>query len=174
MSEDLQRSFNHAHSNNFLVICSRIRTALLRAVSVNVPGYSLQSVTIDNPVGIENQPGNVWIPDDLVFTFIVDENWEAYFEIFKWMIEAKRADEEELKNIVGDVTVSFLDNHHQTTAIAFQYTGAYPASINSFSADSNTGSSNEILVSVVMKYSDVKISLHKGETVDDTVIYKVR
>ena len=81
----VNRSF--LSNNKFDFVLKRIPNFTFLVQSVNLPGLVLQSSSINTPFSAVSIPGNQITFGSLSLTFMVDEDMQAWYELYDWIVQ---------------------------------------------------------------------------------------
>jgi hypothetical protein len=74
-------------NNKFDFVLKRIPNFTFLVQGVNLPGLTLQSSSINTPFSAVSIPGNQITFGSLSLTFMVDEDMQAWYELYDWIIQ---------------------------------------------------------------------------------------
>ena len=74
-------------NNKFDFVLKRIPNFTFLVQSVNLPGLVLQSSSINTPFSAVSIPGNQITFGSLSLTFMVDEDMQAWYELYDWIVQ---------------------------------------------------------------------------------------
>jgi hypothetical protein len=83
--EPFNKSF--LSNNKFDFVLKRIPNFTFLVQGVNLPGLTLQSSSINTPFSAVSIPGNQITFGSLSLTFMVDEDMQAWYELYDWIIQ---------------------------------------------------------------------------------------
>lgn len=83
----------------------------------------------------------------VVFSFIVDENYANYRELFNWMMENAKRDQA----ITRSFTVELLNNRGNSQGVTLSFEHGRPITLGSFQLDT-TGGTKQILCQVTLNF----------------------
>jgi len=103
MSEYLFEPVNKSFlsDNKFEFVIERLPNLTFFIQSINLPGITLLSTTVNNPFVATPIPGNQLVFGQLTAGIIVDENLEGWAEIYDWITQLGNP---ETKNKIGNLT----------------------------------------------------------------------
>ena len=81
----VNRSF--LSNNKFDFVLKRIPNFTFLVQNVNLPGLVLQSSSINTPFSAVSIPGNQITFGSLSLTFMVDEDMQAWYELYDWIVQ---------------------------------------------------------------------------------------
>lgn len=166
MAVDDKNKFNNSYIDNFLFNCPQLNLTNFKAVDIVLPGMSLDTSDVQTGKIIERLPGLVWHPDNLVITWVMDEDWRTYIEVLSWILKIKQTDEEQLPDVVGSASVVITDNHGKGK-LSFRYTNFFPIGINSITMASNTGVAPPIYGVAAFALTDIVVDQINGNEYED-------
>jgi hypothetical protein len=97
--EPINKSF--LSDNKFEFAIQRLPNLTFFVQSINLPGITLLSTTVNNPFVATPVPGNQLIFGQLTAGIIVDENLEGWNEIYNWITQLGNP---ETKDKLGNLT----------------------------------------------------------------------
>jgi hypothetical protein len=136
-----------------------------------LPGISID--TVEQPTPLQNLPmaGTTLNYEDLVIEFAVDENFQSYIEIWKWInglgfpknfheyADLKNEDNDisqEFGGLYADATLHILSNE-TNPIINVYFRDAFPYSLSDLSFDATTEDANWLTATARFKYGWVDI-----------------
>tara|TARA_B100001113_G_scaffold170151_1_gene139193 strand:- start:232 stop:777 length:546 start_codon:yes stop_codon:yes gene_type:complete len=104
----------------FKFLIERIPTVDFFCQTVNLPEISIGNRTIETRVKAYDTPGDKMTFGDLNLTFLINENMDNYYEIYKWLkgLSNPRHEEEFAAYLAGVVDVGRKDNFQKATTDA--------------------------------------------------------
>lgn len=121
--------------------------------SMQVEGGILPGMRRDIPV-----PGSKVEFENLIINFIVDENLENYFEVYKWFQDIQTA--KHVNEMVSDCSLHFLDGGNRVQR-TIDFVGAYPLIMTELSLNSDDSDTVPVTCSVTFNYQYFKFSNDK-------------
>ena len=97
--EPINKSF--LSDNKFEFAIQRLPNLTFFVQSINLPGITLLSTTVNNPFVATPVPGNQLVFGQLTAGIIVDENLEGWTEIYNWITQLGNP---ETKDKLGNLT----------------------------------------------------------------------
>lgn len=155
---------NIFQQQNFRLSFLRLPGIVLNCQKVRIPGVTSGPAMMNTPFRQIAFEGDQ-IRDDgpLSIQFRLDENLQAYLEVFNWM-KGIRPLEDVIENSIpyesrrSDITLSILDSALGPNINVF-FEGAFPTSIGGFDLDSTLNSVEPLLIDADFAYVQ-----HKFET----------
>jgi hypothetical protein len=74
-------------NNKFDFILDRIPNLTFFVQAINLPSISLTNTAVASPAVTLSIPGNIILFNQVVVSFIIDENMESWFELYDWMFQ---------------------------------------------------------------------------------------
>lgn len=74
-------------NNKYEFVIKRLPNLTFFVQSINLPGITLLNTSVNNPFVLTPLPGNQLVFGQLTANFIVDENMEAWTEIYYWITQ---------------------------------------------------------------------------------------
>ena len=154
----------------FKFLIERIPTVEFFCQTVNLPEISIGSRQIETRVKAYNTPGDKMTFGDLNLTFLINENMDNYYEIYKWMKGLSNPQHEDeffnylsgIKNEVGrtdsfrkattDARLLVLDsNFNSITSVVFQ--DLFPVSLSGVRLSADATDIDYVTADVTFKYT---------------------
>ncbi len=132
--------------------------------SVNIPGISFPETIQRTPFTNINVPGDTLVYEDLTIRFLVDEDLEAYTEIFNWMAA-----------LTAPKAFSQYKSERDTNKVLRRSTGNLFSSAELMILNNNMNPNKEIIFDDVFPVSLSSIEFDSGSTLDTlsaTVTFK--
>lgn len=156
-------NMNAARNNNFLLQFDRIPGVSFMCNSVNVPGISINHAPI--PIPTHNptfRPGDILQYNPLSIRFQINEDFENYIELQKWMRQITPSEgwEETMKveDAYSNCVVSITDNA-QVPIAAFYFNWVLPASIGDIDFSTTSPDDEVLTVDASFVYSSYTMEL---------------
>ena len=134
------------------------------AQSFTHPGVNLPAAENANTSRIQSvpMPGDALAFDDISVTILVDEDFNAYTEIFNWMVRLVNENFTSPYNAVGsekipstsDMKITALSSHNNVVK-TFTYRDAFPVSIGAVDFEASTSEYLTLPVSFRYTYFDI-------------------
>lgn len=130
---------------------------------VNIPGLSLQSIDVINPLLRVPYAGDHVMYEELSITFKIDENLQNFLEIFNWIKGEGKQTQAEYKTLASapiftgqglrsEISLSILTNKRNPNwEIVFH--DAFPISITSLNFDSSLEDINYLEATAQFRYT---------------------
>jgi hypothetical protein len=74
-------------NNKFEFSLDRIPNFTFLVQSVNLPSIALQSTQVNSPFTALKVPGNIIVFNTMTITFMLDEDMQAWYEIYDWITQ---------------------------------------------------------------------------------------
>lgn len=89
LSENDIMDISAASISNFYCVFENIPNIVYFLQKFNLPGVTAKNINIERPQGPDKLPvfAHSMTYDDLMLSFIMDENFTSYFTLYKWMFE---------------------------------------------------------------------------------------
>ena len=132
--------------------------------SVNIPGISFSSPVQTTPFSPINIPGDTLFYEDLTIRFLVDEDLEAYTEIFNWITA-----------LTAPKAFSQYKTERDTNKVLRRSTGNLFSSAELIILNNNMNPNKEVIFDDVFPVSLSSIEFDSGSTLDTlsaTVTFK--
>lgn len=114
----------------------------------SVPGIYSDGLEAPSPGNVLNSMSSDRVTfDPIVFTFVIDEDWGNWLEIFNWIISNTQKDipREE------DITIELLDNQNRPVGLKILLQEARPTSLEAAVLDAD-GDSHAMVTTCTFKY----------------------
>lgn len=156
-------NLNLAKSTNYKFVIHAIPNTSFWLTTANIPTISANEVPIPDPVhGYKYLPTNtiMWAP--LTLTFLVDENFDNYHEIFKWMSKAAGPEiekrDKDVANLMTTASLHILSNNKNVSETVFTFHDMFPTILGELQF--NNESSEELITDITIQYTHM--SMEKG------------
>lgn len=130
---------NFTNRNKFKVLVSFPDTKNFEFFAKGITFAGMNIGTYIRPTAVYNRqlPGDSFNADTAVIDFYIDENWQAFKEIFRWVKRLKSTkDIRQDVNAMADITVIIMNNkYHEIFSI--KMIDAWPNSITSINLDTD-------------------------------------
>lgn len=131
--------------------------------SATIPMFEIEPVMIPvNPMTMGQIPGSAARFEPLNMRLLVDENLEAYVDIYRWMTSiVDYRDGKSTAHIEGNspraILLHMLDNSKTKIVLTFKFVGAWPSSLGNLEYVYNEEGNNPIICDVMFmfKYFEV-------------------
>ena len=144
-------------NNKFDFVLKRIPNFTFLVQSVNLPGLSLLSTSINTPFSAVSIPGNQITFSSLTLSFIVDEDMESWLELYNWIVQLGNP---KGYNKVGTLTgkpgsvtsttsdaTLFIKSNSNNSNLRFDFVDVYPTDLGEMSF--TTTNNQEFVTSTV-------------------------
>ena len=122
-----------AGMNNATFVCSRMPEMTYELKNLTIPGLSVAATDIPLPqIAQFSVPATVVEDDEITLTFVVDENFKNYFEIYNWM--KSNLKEVYHKDMTCDGTIVILNNH-KNPILRITLVDMYPSQLSEINFD---------------------------------------
>ena len=144
-----------ASGNSFRLIFQKLPSVTFHLKEVNLPGISISSINNPTPGHDWNLPGSTITFDSLELSFIVDEKYENWKEIYNWIMELYNPDTGrstgDLQNQLMEAQLYIKSNRNNSIRVV-KFHNIFPTTISSI--DFSTESVGEPLIaSVSLSYT---------------------
>ena len=137
------KQINYAISTNFRFNCSEIPFVSELAQDVTIPSVKLGQAQITSPFVDYNQPGEKILYAEIDVGFVMDENFDAYTEIYSWMERIagvpglSPVPVSQRRTLFADAEITILDNTgNMIRRMIFK--DAWPVSLGALEYDSTS------------------------------------
>lgn len=98
----------------------------------SVPGIYSEGIDGPSPGNVMNKIGSERVTfDPVVFTFVIDENWQNWQSIFDWIVGNSKAD----WPVEKDITIQLLDNLNRPIGLTLILELSRPTSLDNVLLD---------------------------------------
>jgi hypothetical protein len=143
--------------SNAKIVFSKIPTFEFLTQKFVIPGISASSVNIPMRSGIFNRPGDVLVFEKpWTIEILLDENYIAYLEIFKWIMSYASTDddvERDFSKITTDAKVVVLDNNNKEIG-TFTFNDVYPIALGSIEFSTTSSNTDYMKFNAAFEYSN--------------------
>jgi len=148
-------------NTNFKFTLLRIPNVTFWCTSVNMPSVSIGSIEVANKFVLHHVPGSSIDQDTIKVTFIVDEEFSNWNEIYKWMRGLVPFEDfseiiQNDKNYYSDGTIHLL-NHAKNPHRQISIKSMYPISLDGFELNSAYTDADPITVNATFVYESFDI-----------------
>lgn len=162
---------NFLSPNGFMLNIDRTPKVSFYTQEVNLPGMSIPALETPTTLASISIPSDKINFDPLVFTFIVDEQMDNWYELYKWMrglghpenyeqytIENNRGQKgmSELARNYSDATLQVLGSNNMPVR-TFRFVDCYPINISGITFNSTNTDVTYATASVTLEYSYFKL-----------------
>ena len=85
LNTNLNKSF--LSNNKFEFVLDRMPYLTFLVQAINLPSVSLTNTSVATPAVTLSIPGNIMLFNQVVISFILDEDMNSWFEIYDWMVQ---------------------------------------------------------------------------------------
>ena len=155
-------------NNKFEFVLRRIPNFTHLVQSVNLPTLALGSSTVNTPFVALSIPGTQLTFGTLSLTFMVDEDMQAWYELYDWMWQlgnpesydkrGRLSDEDDILNSVTSDASLFVKTNANNANVKIVFKDVYPIELGELPFNS-TGSQEFLTSSVTFAYTYYKIDI---------------
>lgn len=143
--------------NKYVLMFSRMPHVEYFCRRVSLPDVNLGSAEQFTPIVNIPRPGEKVDFGMMNIEFALDENWNGYVEIFKWItgignIECGSRDIQEALGLESNATLGILSNHNNITRMVNLY-NCWPTNLSSITLDTEIQDPMEIKVNASFRLS---------------------
>lgn len=165
---DNPQTFNFLSPLNFKFLMNRTPNLNFEVVRINIPSIGLPAPIFNNPLVDLPQPGDQPSFSPLVVQFKVDENFNNYVEVYKWMMQLSGLPNQMKFNQLSknpywtglgeksEILITILDSAKNVNIIIDLH-DAFPTSLSELIFDAQLGDIPYITATVVFAYSFFEI-----------------
>lgn len=152
------KATNFSNRNKFkmMVHFGDTTTFELLVKSITFGGLTLGTYTLPTPIRNMEYPGDSYQAEDAVVDFYIDENWDAFKEIWRWMKRiksSKTANQNPL--LFGNITIQILNTKFRD-AFNVVLEDCFPFSLTTINLD-NDDDGMPLMGQVLFKVNDMDI-----------------
>ena len=158
----IQQLVNFPIATNFRFWCPELPLLSELIQDVTIPGITLNPTEIHNRFVDYSDPGEKLVFQEMDLGFSMDENYDAYTEIFSWMSLMAGPDgmsdvsEEQRRLLFCDSTVTLLDNAQRPTRTLI-FKDSWPTSLGAMPYDVS-GDSSSVKSILSLQFTAMEIS----------------
>jgi hypothetical protein len=158
--QPLNKSF--LSNNKFDFVLKRIPNFTFLVQSVNLPGLTLASTSINTPFSAVSVPGNQITFGTLSLSFMVDEDMQSWYELYNWIVQlGNPKGYNKIGNLTGpagstsnplsDATL-FVKTNSNNPNFQFNFIDVYPTELGEMSFTSSDNGQEFITASATFNY----------------------
>ena len=103
---------NVSHRTNFAISFEKIPNAVFQIRNAVLPSVSIGETRVPNPSVDYSIPGDKIDFEKFTFSFLVDENFDNYNEVLKWIMDMRSPENNgQGEDILSDATLMILSNN---------------------------------------------------------------
>ena len=149
---------NFSNRNKFKVLIhfDDVNTFEMLVKSVTFGGMTLGNMIVPTPIRMLEYPGDSFQAEDAVIDFYIDENWNSFKELFRWMKRiksTKTANQNPL--LFANVTVQILNTKFRDT-FNIVLVDCFPYSLTTINLDTDDDAM-PLMGQVILKVNDMDI-----------------
>ncbi len=151
-------SLDAANASLYKLQFSRFPNVEFSVFQVVLPGITFGETVQPTPIYDIRLPGDKLTYDPLVVSFIVQENFENYFEILRWMYGlAKPMTTEQRRNLesknerYSDAILTILTNK-KNPLFHIRFTNCWPISLSSITLDSTVADAAPLTADITLYF----------------------
>ncbi len=156
MNDNNVTNFSNRNKFKILVHFDDVNTFEMLVKSVTFGGITLGTTIYSTPMRNLEYPGDSFQAEDAVIDFYLDENWESFKELFRWMKRiksTKTANQNPL--LLADMTVQILNTKFRDT-FNIILEDCFPYSLTTINLDTDDDAM-PLMGQVIMKVNDMDI-----------------
>lgn len=156
---------NVARNSRFVFNCEKLNHVNFFVKSMNAPGISVGEATFANPFTDVPVPGDKMNFNPLIVRIAVDEDFENWLEIQRWMraLSFPEAHNENdaifkawLQKETCSASMSIMSNGGNFEIVRFYFQHLWPADLEDFDLDAE-GNDDEITTTISFRYSTYRV-----------------
>lgn len=158
-------SMNYASTNKYQLVFDRLPTACYNCQKVRFPDFSLGKIDVTSRTKTIPLPSTEVMFSDMNFDFILDENFQNWYEIANWMMALGFSDDfSEFQNYkdamelhgenvdFSTATLVVYDNNNNPTH-RFNFEDCFPSGMSGF--DMSEATDDKIVISLTIAFSNI-------------------
>lgn len=145
----LIQNYNLAFGNQFKLEIPEASHLNYFLQSCNLPGISMNQVSVQNRHHQAYVPGNHVVYSDLNCTILMDEEFENYQYLHNWLRDF--IDVDDWRHLVKDLTLNVL-SANKALLLKFTFTDAFPTSLGDITFDSGTMDALQLTYNATFAY----------------------
>lgn len=148
-------NFDLFSPNKFKVVIEKFPATNFFAQTILIPGFSIGAIPHPTNTWADiSQPGDKILFEDLVVSFLLDEDLVTQKELMDWTYGIVRG---LVEPRFSDISIIALTNN-STKNKTYKFFNCYPYSTGSFSVDTKVPEDQPITLDVIFKYSHYEIA----------------
>lgn len=148
-------TYNHLDNVKFKFQIHRCPNVNYWMQSVQLPSMQLEQSTLPGMRRDVPVPGSKVEFETLIVNFIVDQNLDNYYEVYKWFQQIQVASE--ISEMVSDCSLHFLDGNNNVNR-TIDFVGAYPLLMTELALNSDDSDTVPVTCSVSFNYRYFKFA----------------
>lgn len=162
----MTKNRNYVQGRSYIIF-NDIPESIYYLQKFNLPGFSIPEASQSTPYQNIPIPGSTVKYNDFNCTFICDEEYKVWYELFQWM---KKNNHE---NLVSDFTLYLYSNTAKKLVMKIDFIGAWCSlqnDINEFFNSSTNDDTTPKLIDILFKYAYYDPKLISENTNSDIII----
>ncbi len=141
--------------NAFSFKIARCPTVSSLSTAVILPSISMGSTEVPFPPLMSKDPGSRLTYSEMLVTFNLDENWNAYMECYDWLMDMRDPTTSVWADIKQDASIIVYNNSNKAI-LDISFSGCFPTNLDDipFSA----AESDNVSMSVTFEYDYFKVN----------------
>ena len=155
-------SLDNANASLFKLQFSRFPNVQYSVFQVILPGITFGESVQPTPIYDIRLPGDKVVYDPLVVSFIVQENFENYFELVRWMYglgkpmtTEQRRSLEKKNERYSDAILTILTNK-RNPLFNLKFTNCWPTSLSAITLDATVADAAPIVADVTLYFTHME------------------
>lgn len=142
---------NNAASDKWRLTIGDLVLVTRKVHDFSIPGVYSEGVEGPSPGNILNQISSDRLTfDPLIFTFIVDEDWENWYQIYMWIVNNSKAN----IPLEKDILVEMLDNQNRPVGMRIVIENSRPTAVDNVILDVD-GDNPFLVTTVTFRYQQM-------------------
>ena len=153
----MSQNYNLATSTNFRFEITPPGFDPTEKINFFIQNVDLPAVTLSpaSPTNFRNNkvfvPGDTVEYDDLIFTFLLSEDYANYIAVFDWLISMKNHEDYEHTKFMSDCNLHILSNNKSPNLVITFY-NCFPTNLGNISFDSTSIDPIPLTCPITFKY----------------------
>lgn len=158
----MNQNYNLATNTNFRFEVTPPGFDPTDKINFFIQTMDLPSITVSPAEPANFRSKKVFVPgdhieyDDLIFSFLISEDYANYIAIFDWLIASAQHEDEDHRKYMTDCNLHVLSNNKSSNLI-FTFYDCFPTNIGNVSYDSSSIDPIAFTCPVTFKYQYFKI-----------------
>lgn len=155
-------SLDSANASLFHLKFSRFPNIIYTVYQVVFPGVTFGEAMQPTPIYDIKLPGDKLVYDPLVVSFIVQEDFENYFEIYRWMqglakpiTTEQRRKLEEKNERYSEAILTILTNK-RNPMFEMVFTNCFPISLSALTLDATIADASPLVADVTLQFLNMR------------------
>lgn len=150
-------NFTNRNKFKFLVHFDDTKNFEFFAKSFTFGGINIGTIMVPTPIRTMEYPGDSISSEDAVVDFFIDENWQSYIEIFRWLKQVKNGSNAIQKPLLfADMSIVMLNTKYRDE-LTWVCKDCFPYSLTTLTLDTDDTGTEPLMGQVIFKVNDYDI-----------------